>query len=268
MSEIDPLKIIGSEFSEVVDKAKVLIPFDPSDISNQSQQTVQNAQQAVAQTLSNTGDRAFQIQQKILPQKKLVTFWLEYNDGNRVRPEGKFKAGYEFTMKINPSSIKFEQPPKTVVPVRTMGGWVMQHWYPELGTLGFSGQIGNMLERWNTDTRASNRWKEFQKLVKVYMNNGVSYAPSGSNRNSAPFNPVAVCIYEGKKYKGYFETFSFSEEEDQPYTRNYDFSMKYSEMIDTSDISALTRVASVAGQYAGYAQRGLSSINGIVSKFS
>jgi len=268
MSEIDPLKIIGAKAQEVVDGAKPVLPFSPSDIANTAQTTVQNAQNLVANALSQTGDRAFNLQQKILPQKKLVTFWLEHNDGKRVIPEGDFKSGYEFTMKINPSSINFEHPPKTVVPVRTMGGWVLQHWYPELGTLTISGQVGNMLERWNTDTRASNRWKEFQKIIKIYEKNGVSYAASGKNRNSTAFNPVAVCTYEGIMYKGYFETFSFSEEQDQPYTRNYDMILKFTEMTDTGDISALTRVTSVAGDYANKAQSALSSANGLLGKLN
>jgi len=262
MSELNPLKLIGIDKSEVVDKAKALLPFDPSDIGNSAQEVLNNAQSRIANQLSQV-DRATQIQQKILPHKKEVTFWLENDNGIEV-------PGFRFTMKINPSSITFEQPPKTVVPVRTMGGWILQHWFPELGTLGFSGQVGNMLERWNTDTRQSNRWREFQRIINVYQNNGVAYAP-GENRNSTPFNPVAVCTYEAKMYKGYFETFSFTEDQDNPYTRNYDFSLKYSQMIDTSDIKALTKVnrfANVAGNVAGKVQGVLGSTAGLASKLN
>ena len=268
MSEFNPTELIGNNIAKVVGPGSSPLPFSAQNLPNQAQTILQGTQAIVAQTLVNTADRAFQLKQKISPTKKLVTFHLEDQDGFLAIPDSDFDLGYTFSMAINPSSLKIAYPAKTVNPVRTMGGWVLQHWYPELGTLTGDGIVGNLQQRWNDDIKASPRWAQFKKLIAVYQNNSIAYTPNQLNRNSSSFNPTAVCTYDSVTYKGYFENFGFGEEQDQPYTRKYDFSFKFLEMIETENITELTKFTSKASTISGQVGKALGSATGIVSKFT
>lgn len=253
MSEFNPVELIGNSAQQAVDQAKALPAFSSSNVANSAQTLLQGGQQVLAATLSEVGDRAFSIQQKLFPAKKLVTFMLYDKNGNLVQPtDASFQPGYAFNMAINPSALTINYPNKSVTPVRTMGGWVLQHWYPELGSLSADGIVGNLLQRWNTDTKQAPRWDSFKKLIRVYQNNGVVYQPSNLDRNNVAFNPVAVCVYDSVTYKGYFENFSYSEEQEQPYTRKYNFSFRFVEMVETENMVELTsKLSSLAANATG-----------------
>lgn len=244
MADFNPLQLIGNDFQQVVDQSKVSLPFSANDLANQGQQLLQSANNAVASEINEiaAGVRAVVNQQLPFPKKKLVTFFLLNKEGNLVSPsDGSFQPGYLFNMAVNPSSFTIEYPQKTINPIRTMGGWVFQHWYPELGSITADGIIGNLLQRYNDDVKKTPNWDNFKKLIKVYQNNGVAYQTGPIGRNSAQFNPTSVCVYDRVTYYGYFSNFSFTEEQEQPWTRKYNFNFKFYDMIETLDIVERTR---------------------------
>jgi len=174
------------------------------------------------------------------PGKRIMTFFLLDSNGILATPtDGTFQPGYLFNMSINPTSLKNTLPAKTVNETRTLGGWNLQHWYPELGSISADGIIGNLLQKYNTDVKKTPNWDIFKRLVNVYMNNSVPYAAGvNANRQEAhgKFNPTVVIVYHHVTYKGFFTNFDFDENQDNPWTRNYSFTFKYTEMIETQDI--------------------------------
>ena len=188
-------------------------------------------------------------QQSAFPYKKAVSFFLRDRNHQLVQPsDPSFQAGYFFKMHINPSNFSVTLPPKTVVPIRTLGGWKLQYWYPELGSIKADGMIGNMLEAYNRDLKDSAAWRGFSKLVKVYTQNGIPYtAPGTANRRLAQnaFSPIAVCVFDKNQYEGYFENLEYTESEETPHTIKYSFSFKFANNLALDDIAGLTRESSI-----------------------
>jgi hypothetical protein len=153
-----------------------------------------------------------------------------------------FKEGFRFTMQVNPSSFGVTFPAKTVNPVRTLGGWQLQYWYPELGSISCQGVIGNLLARRNNMSyKNTPQWRSFDNLLQIYLMNGVGYktknAAGGftSNRSSdTGFYPVTQCIYDDIIYYGYFESFTLTESEDNPFNRDYSFEFKFYDRLDST----------------------------------
>lgn len=189
-------------------------------------------------------------QQSAFPYRKPVSFFLRDRFHNLIVPpeNSGFQKGYFFKMHVNPSNFNVSLPPKSVVPIRTLGGWKLQYWYPELGSIKADGIIGNMLEPFNRDLKDSKAWTGFNRLMQVYAQNGIPYTAPGSNnrrlRQSA-FTPIAVCIFDRSQYEGYFETLEYTESEETPHTIKYSFSFKFVNNLDLSDVPGLTRESSV-----------------------
>jgi hypothetical protein len=184
-------------------------------------------------------------QQSAFPTKKSVSFYIKGKDGKPFDKVGEgFKPGYFFNMYINPSSMSVSLPPKTINKTRTLGGWNVQHWFPETGSLSFEGIIGNMLERFNSNLKDSDAWRGFKKLMDIYDKNGLPYKGLDSNDRKLAqlnFHPSAVCVYDGVQYDGYFEKLDYVEAEDMPHTIKYNFQFTYLQTMDTKDIETLTQ---------------------------
>jgi hypothetical protein len=203
--------------------------------------------------LGGIASKLLKEQGSAFPYKKAVSFMLlDRNRSLAIPPINnidQFAPGYFFKMLVNPSSFAVTMPNKTIVPVRTLGGWKVQHWYPDIGSIAAEGSIGNMLERSNRDLKDSNAWRSFRKLMGVYQNNGISYPSTqpGQNRKSAQasFTPTAVCIYDRVWYEGYFESLNYTESEETPHTVKYSMSFKFLTYTDLNDIPGLTRERSV-----------------------
>ena len=222
------------------------LPFGSSTLTNQLPSLATSAAKDTANNLLGLvlGPVPPFLQQSTeQPVIKKVTFILRTNDGNLAQTNNpSYQPGYQFDMLVNPQTFTITYPNKTVNPVRTMGGWVLQYWFPDLGSISAEGIVGNLLEAFNNDTKDSEAWSYFKKLIQVYQMNGVSYQATNKNRNFQSFIPTAECHYDGYVYKGYFENFNYSEEEGQPWTRKYNFSFKFTDLIDTNDIVSLTQL--------------------------
>jgi hypothetical protein len=201
------------------------------------------ARQGGGNPVASVASKLFLGQQSPFPVRKYVSFYLMDRNGKLapVSDPNEFKPGYAFNMTVNPKNFKITLPAKTVVPARTLGGWRLQHWYPEIGNISASGIIGNMLERFNRDLKDSTAWRGFKKLMNIYAQNGIPYIPNGANANRIlaqnQFFPNAVCIYDKIRYVGYFESLNYEESEDTPHTVGYDFSFKFVNMTSVDDIS-------------------------------
>jgi hypothetical protein len=190
-------------------------------------------------------------QQSAFPDRKFVSFSLLNRNGAYLEPpppnlEG-YKPGLTFDMWVNPSNLNITLPPKSVNATRTLGGWKLQHWYPELGSIRGDGIIGNMLERYNRDLKDSTAWRNFVKLLNVYQMNGAQYVNAvAANQNrftvQNQFLPIAMLTFDKITYYGYFESFEYTESEETPHTLKYSFSMKYTSFKDTRDMAIVTRV--------------------------
>ena len=212
---------------------------------------VNKIQQIADGIVPGLGSQLFK-QQSAFPYRKPVTFFLKDRDGSLARPDPNnsdgFGLGYKFKMLVNPSNFAITQPPKTIVPIRTLGGWKLQHWYPELGSIKADGIIGNMLERFNRDLKDSKAWRSFKKLIAIYNKNGFTYTPPGTaNRRSVQdgFIPTVVCIFDKNQYEGYFENLDYTESEDTPHTIKYSFNFKFVNNLTLDDIPGITRESSV-----------------------
>lgn len=193
-------------------------------------------------------------QQSAIPPRKYVSFALRTKDGKLApKPEPNpydLSDGYAFQMYINPSNLTITHPPKTINATRTLGGWKLQHWYPDLGSISGDGVIGNMLERFNTDLKDSTAWRSFAKLLGIYQLNGLKFvaAPQGQNRFNlqSAFFPIAELTFDQMTYSGYFESFNYTESEDTPHTIKYQFAFKFVNYIDSRDIAGMTKIAGMS----------------------
>ncbi len=192
-------------------------------------------------------------QQSAFPYRKLMTFYLKDRNGQLIHPSDKnFQPGYLFKMRINPSSFAVTLPPKSVTQIRTMGGWKLQYWYPEIGSIRAEGTIGNMLGAFNRDLKDSEAWRNFKNLMAVYVNNGIPYtAPGKSQRQAAQaqFAPTAVCLFDNFQYEGYFESLEYTENQDTPHTIGYSFSFKFLNNLNLGDIPGITRESTIDANY-------------------
>jgi hypothetical protein len=158
-----------------------------------------------------------------LPRAQPVSFQLQDDAGH-------INEAYTFNMFVNPASWQVDWPSKTVTQVKTLGGIQLQYWYPELGAITANGIIGNMLTARNSSSMLkSNAWLGFQQLLKIYLDNGITnFRNQGLAKiGQVPFRPTVVITYYGYTYYGYFESFSLTENEENPFTRDYSFAFKF-----------------------------------------
>jgi len=240
MSQFNPIQIVNNDIKPVSNSA-VTSAF----------QTVLNTveQNSVANNILRYGGGATGLQTTVAPIQKFLSFYLEDQYGRlatvpKTNPYN-FQPGYTFQMAINPANLKITLPPKTVVPARSLGGWRLQHWYPEIGTISATGIIGNMLEAFNIDLKDSFVWFKFKQLMQVYNLNGIPYASAGTTANryqlQSQFYPSAVCHYDSVQYTGYFESLNYTEDENMPNTIPYDFVFRILDIKDTNDMLSLTQ---------------------------
>ncbi len=262
MSYFNPIQLSGGVLTPV-NQALPQLPFSPNILSNLLPSLATgNANQIAKSITSLTLGGIGGIQSPSLPSKKPVTFLLKQSNGQLAIPNNpSYQRGYQFDMLINPSNLTINYPAKTVNTVRTMGGWILQHWFPELGSLTGEGIIGNLLESFNNDTKDTTAWSAFKKLIQIYQSNGVAYQPNNVNRNAQTFLPRAECHYDGFVYKGYFESFNYTEDQEQPWTRKYNFTFKFTDLIDTNDIVALTQQNNTNNSVATTIQSVVSVVN-------
>jgi hypothetical protein len=138
------------------------------------------------------------------------------------------------TMLINPANMDLSFSP-LINETRTLGGFIQEFWGEQLTTLSASGQTAIFYDTsgiTNKNSRNSESYQNFIKLINIYKNNGKDYSDTFStaalkaNPNKIISFGTIIMQYGGKKYEGFFESFSVKEIAQKPFNLEYDFTFK------------------------------------------
>ena len=144
------------------------------------------------------------------------------------RIEGLKEEVPELTMLINPENLDISYQP-LVTETRTLGGFVQEFWGEQITTISASGRTAmfygdNGLTA--LDTKTTESYQNFIRLVNIYKNNGKVYTSSASNVNRISAVGIIILSYVEKQYEGSFDSFTIKELSDKPFTMDYDLSFK------------------------------------------
>lgn len=154
------------------------------------------------------------------------------------RIDGLIETPPALTMFINPANLDLSYS-ALINETRTLGGFIQEFWGEQLTSLSASGQTSMFYNSGgitNRDTRISEAYQNFIRLVNIYKNNGKEYTREQNNATKANPNRISsfgkvVMIYMDKEYEGYFESFSFKETAEKPFNFDYDFAFKVTRTI-------------------------------------
>lgn len=150
------------------------------------------------------------------------------------RIEGLHETPPELTMMINPINLDVSYT-QLVNETRTLGGFVQEYWGEQLTSLSASGQTAMFYGSGgitNKDSRQSESYQNFIRLVNIYKSNGKDYLDERRTlaKNINPDRIVnfgrVIMTYLDKQYEGYFENFTIKEMAEKPFYLEYDFSFK------------------------------------------
>lgn len=129
----------------------------------------------------------------------------------------------ELRMLIPPEEFKIEY--KHSVPSdKVRAGWKFHKWGMELDTIEASGSTAAFMHSTQgltvRDADATLAYREMTHLLQMYRNNGVSLEP-----NSGVIDTIGEIVlgYDGKLYRGSFNSLNIAESADTPYQFKYDF---------------------------------------------
>ncbi len=155
---------------------------------------------------------------------------------------------------VNPSSFKVSS--EKIISDGTGGryGPIVEHWGDGQDKIDMSGKLaafmvgdpgGNSFGGLNRSARNfSASFQNFLSLYLIYRNNGALYMESGVQGQPKTFAAVGsvYIYYDGTLYIGSFDTFSFTESEEQPYTLEYNgaFTVRSTFLLDSQVNETLT----------------------------
>ena len=127
---------------------------------------------------------------------------------------------------INPKELNIAYK-KIINRVRTLGGFLEEHWGDEMDVITGSGSTSMYYDADRgltvTNRRSSESMQNFLRLVNIYRNNGAELSTKTNRINRVGRIRLE---YDGKTYDGYFETFSIEETAEQPFVFTYSFTFK------------------------------------------
>lgn len=131
----------------------------------------------------------------------------------------------DLIMKINPQNLSSNYT-QLINRKRTLGGFIEEHWGEQLDTLSASGKTGQFFGQnglTNARRRETEAYKNFEKLIAIYRNNGSLFHESTGKIIAQGW---VVMNYDDCIYKGYFENFGVSEIADKQFELSYNFTFK------------------------------------------
>lgn len=155
------------------------------------------------------------------------------------RIEGLQETPPELTMLINPANLDLSYT-QLVTENRTLGGFIQEYWGEQLTSLSATGRTAMFYNEGgitNSDTRESESYQNFIRLVNIYKNNGKDYYSERLTlaKNINPDRIIAfgtvVMTYMEKQYQGYFESFNIKEMAEKPFNLEYDFTFKVTKTV-------------------------------------
>ena len=150
----------------------------------------------------------------------------------------------DLVMRINPDNLNSSYS-QLINRKRTLGGFIEEHWGEQLDTLSASGRTGQFIGDkglTNVKSRTTKSYREFEKFVSMYRNNGTLYDEGTGAILAQVF---VVMNYDSAIYNGYFENFSISEVADKPFELKYTFSFKVTHEVFPGRIMSFQSVTTV-----------------------
>jgi hypothetical protein len=184
---------------------------------------------------------------------RLVIFRIVDRNGKvlEVKSPGNGDSFTSFPMLINPSSMSTSME-QLVNPIKTIGGYVVQHWGHNLDTISANGsspafylspeQMQDAANNPNIVATAGLAngqrdltlgYRNYKKLLDIFRHNGIFTQPETGMINRAGVGNIEM-QYQKTLYRGYFENFTEEESEETPYYINYSFTYKVEKEISLS----------------------------------
>lgn len=173
--------------------------------------------------------------------KTPVVFDIIGAGGTSILPDG-----LKMVLHVNPRSMQFSYE-NVIEVIQTRGGHVEQHWGSAPTTIAFEQATGGFVRLYTGVTsvtgpgpansrlpessqatglggtrRDTIAYDKYLDLLALYYNNGAVYDRAGN----VFYQGKVKVMFDGGTYYGYIESFSVSEEVDQPYQFSVSFSFK------------------------------------------
>ena len=150
----------------------------------------------------------------------------------------------DLIMKINPENLN-SQYTQLVNHKRTWGGFVEEHWGEQLDSISSSGKTAQFygeLGLTNQGRRDTDNFKDFEKFIALYRNNGTLYDPKTGRIVAQGY---VTMNYDDAVYRGYFDNFSLDEIAEKPYELQYDFSFKVTKEVYPGRVLTFSNITTV-----------------------
>lgn len=133
-------------------------------------------------------------------------------------------------MHVNPSSLG-ENFSKKVETMRTMGGFVEDHWFDDLADVSADGSTGAFVNLYtglsSVVRKESIAWNRYRDLYDLFKNNGSVYDPTGK----VVLQGRIMMLYDRGTYIGHFTTFDVEESDGTPYSFKISWGFKVEETL-------------------------------------
>jgi len=139
------------------------------------------------------------------------------------------------TMLVNPANLDITFSP-LINETRTLGGFIHEFWGEQLTSLSATGRTAMFVDSekgiTNKEARYTESYQYFMSLLNIYKNNGKGYFKN-FDTNATKANPTKIAslgivsmYYDLKQYDGYFETFTYTESADKPFSLEYSLAFR------------------------------------------
>ena len=179
---------------------------------------------------------------------------------NTIKYSGALTTPSSLSFKVNPNNIKIDKK-KLFKKIRTRGGWVFQHWGPEIGNIKISGTTGNLSPDAQNKKLTSILPDEGGAVRSIDINRTLNARPSVKNsptleafsliekwydedQNDESINngDLTALQFRDRIYVGHLSDFSFEEKGDQPF--QFLYTLNFVVHYDATDLNAATTKAS------------------------
>jgi len=142
-------------------------------------------------------------------------------------PFNKFRVllPHALVLHVNPNSLQ-ETNSQKIERIQTRGGWVEQHWGPDLVELSASGSTGAFMNIQTGLTSVLRQktiaWDRYRDLHDLYLNNASVRDPYGN----IVLQGDIMLMYDRGIYLGGFRTFEVEETDDVPFAFSLNWTFK------------------------------------------
>jgi hypothetical protein len=143
---------------------------------------------------------------------------------------------HALVLHVNPLSLQ-EANNQKIEKIQTRGGWVEQHWGPDLTEISADQTTGAFMNIHTGLTAVlRNRtiaWDRFKDLHDLFKNNGSVYDPYGA----VVLQGSVMLMYDKGIFLGTFRSFEFEETDETPFSFSLNWSFKVEHTISLIDSS-------------------------------